>query len=109
MRTASDLVNRAAGDRVTSGLVLEQVLQALGDPMRLQIVAELAECGEARCGAINLPISKSTASHHFRVLREAGLTAQRIDGKNRINYLRRDELEAAFPGLLDAVLAARMS
>ncbi len=51
-------------------------------------------------------MTKSTCSHHFRVLREAGVIATRIDGKTRMNRLRRDELEQAFPGLLDAVLRA---
>ena len=74
------------------------------DPVRLLIVGALAERGEVRCGGMELPVTKSTASHHFRVLREAGVIEQRIDGKHRINSLRRDALDDQFPGLLDAVL-----
>jgi DNA-binding transcriptional ArsR family regulator len=88
-------------------LDLASVLGALSAPHRLRIVAELAAGGERCCGHFELPVAKSTCSHHFRVLREAGLICQRIDGKNRYNRLRRDALEQRFPGLLDSVLRAR--
>ncbi len=87
-------------------LDLATILQALSDPIRLRIVVELSDGGEHNCGSFNLPIAKSTCSHHFRVLREAGVVAQRIDGKCRFNRLRSEELEERFPGLLDAVLQA---
>jgi len=86
---------------------LVDVLDALSDPVRLMIVRALAEAGdEVTCGVIELPVSKSTASHHFRVLREAGVVAARDEGTRRFSRLRRDDLDARFPGLLDAVLAA---
>ncbi len=88
-------------------LELATVLGALSDPIRLRIIAELASGGERICGSFELPVAKSTCSHHFRVLREAGLICQRIEGKNRFNRLRRDALDQRFPGLLDAVLSAR--
>ena len=81
-------------------------LTALANPIRLRIVAQLADGEEHTCGSFNLPVAKSTCSHHFRVLREAGVVAQRIDGKCRLNRLRADEIEQRFPGLLDAVLQA---
>ncbi len=87
-------------------LDLAAVLHALSDPIRLRIVAELAAEGEMCCKAFDLPITKSTCSHHFRVLREAGVISSRADGKTRVNTLRRDALEARFPGLLEAVLHA---
>ncbi len=87
-------------------LDLATILQALSDPIRLRIVVALSDGGEHTCGSFNLPIAKSTCSHHFRVLREAGVVAQRIDGKCRFNRLRREQLEERFPGLLDAVLQA---
>jgi DNA-binding transcriptional ArsR family regulator len=59
------------------------------------------------CGAIDLPVSKSTATHHFHVLREAGLIRQYYVGTSRMNALRRDEIAQAFPGLLEALVAAR--
>ncbi|HWI71641.1 MAG TPA: ArsR family transcriptional regulator [Baekduia sp.] len=85
-------------------LDLTTILQALGDPVRLTIVRELAAVGEQVCGAMDLGISKSTRSHHFKTLREAGVTDTRIAGTHRYVSLRRDDLEARFPGLLDAVL-----
>jgi DNA-binding transcriptional ArsR family regulator len=86
---------------------LAAVLHALSDPMRLRIVAALA-AGEQplTCGSINLPITKSTCTHHFKVLREAGVIRQRQEGTTRLNSLRREDLEARFPGLLETVLNA---
>jgi DNA-binding transcriptional ArsR family regulator len=72
----------------------------------VQIVRSLATDGEAACGTFELDIAKATRSHHLRVLREAGLTRTRAHGTQRIVSLRREELDARFPGLLDAVLAA---
>ncbi len=95
-----------AVEMVVEVLELSAVLAALSDPIRLRIAARLAEGDECSCGNFDLPVTKSTCSHHFRVLREAGVIATRIDGKTRMNRLRRDELEQAFPGLLDAVLRA---
>ena len=89
-------------------LRLEAVLQALGDPVRLLIVrARYAEPGgERACGTFGLPVAKSTASHHFRVLREAGVIYQRAAGRERLTELRRGDLEARFPGLLASVVGA---
>jgi DNA-binding transcriptional ArsR family regulator len=87
-------------------LRLESVLQALGDPIRLSIVRALGETpgGQRACGTFGLPVAKSTASHHFRVLREAGVIHQRAVGRERLTELRRDDLDARFPGLLDSVV-----
>jgi DNA-binding transcriptional ArsR family regulator len=84
---------------------LPMVLHALSDPQRLRIVRELAASDEPLpCGSIDLEISKSTRTHHFRVLREAGLIEQRREGTRKLSALRRADLDARFPGLLDAVL-----
>lgn len=83
------------------------VLHALADPVRLEIARTLAECGsERRCGTFGAPVSKSTMTHHFRVLREAGLIVQRQEGTARLTALRRDDLEARFPGMIDSILHA---
>jgi DNA-binding transcriptional ArsR family regulator len=88
-------------------LRLEDVLQALGDPVRLQIVRTLyAEGGQRPCGTFGLPVAKSTASHHFRVLRDAGVIHQRAAGRERLTELRTDDLDARFPGLLESVVGA---
>ncbi|GAB1509302.1 metalloregulator ArsR/SmtB family transcription factor [Actinophytocola sp. KF-1] len=91
-----------------SDIRIESVLQALADPVRLQIVRELARigCDGVACGAIDLPISKSTRTHHLRILREAGVINVRPVGTSRISTLRRDDLDALFPGMLDGILAA---
>jgi DNA-binding transcriptional ArsR family regulator len=83
---------------------LAAVLHALSDPMRLQIVAGLAVGEERTCGSFDLPVVKSTCTHHFKVLREAGVIHQRLEGTTRLNSLRRTDLERRFPGLLEAVL-----
>jgi len=83
---------------------LVEVLHALSDPIRLQIVQELAAGGEQACGAMPLPVSASTRSHHLRILRDAGVTVTRVAGTQRMVSLRRNDLESRFPGLLDAVL-----
>jgi DNA-binding transcriptional ArsR family regulator len=97
----------------TAELQLPKVLAALADPARLATVQTLARVGESACGQIrhdaDLAVSKSTMSHHLRILREAGITASRVEGARRLVTLRRDDLEARFPGLLDAVLRADVS
>ena len=88
-------------------LELAAVLHALSDPVRLGIVRSLADDGPRSCGTFEVPVAKSTLSHHFRVLREAGVTLTEPEGTQRVVSLRRDDLDARFPGLLDAVLAVR--
>ena len=90
----------------TSELTLAAVMDALSDPVRITIVRSLAAAGESQCGTLDLGVSPATRSHHFRVLREAGITLTRPEGTHRFVSLRRDDLDERFPGLLDAVLAA---
>jgi len=89
-------------------LRLPDVLHALSDPVRLDIVGHLASAGgeECACGALCSSVSKSTLSHHLKVLREAGITRTRANGTHRLVSLREDELEQRFPGLLGSVLGA---
>ncbi|WP_243294845.1 ArsR/SmtB family transcription factor [Geothrix mesophila] len=87
-------------------LDLPAVLYALSDPTRLEIVRRLAADGERACGTFGLSATKATLSHHFKVLREAGLIQTRVEGVHRYNSLRKQDLEARFPGLLKAVLKA---
>jgi DNA-binding transcriptional ArsR family regulator len=95
-----------AAPALDTDLDLSQILHALSDPQRRTIVRELAVQEEPiPCGAIELEVGKSTRTHHFRVLREAGLIEQRRDGTRKLTSLRRAEVDAKFPGLLDAVLA----
>jgi DNA-binding transcriptional ArsR family regulator len=86
---------------------LTAVLHALGDPVRMEIVRNLARRGALNCAesSCTFRLPKSTLSHHYRVLREAGLVHGRKEGTQVVNTLRREEVDARFPGLLDAVLA----
>lgn len=88
-------------------LTLERLLYALSDPVRLEIVRCLASVPEATCGELDGGRPKSSMSHHFRVLRDAGLVQTRSVGTTHMNSLRRDVLESRFPGLLECILAQR--
>src|SRR3954466_6564762 len=81
-------------------------IAGLSAPARVAIVRTLAAEGERTCGTFDLGISKATRSHHFKVLREAGLTHTRAEGTHRHVSLRRADVDARFPGLLEAVLTA---
>lgn len=85
-------------------LSLSGVLHALSDPVRLDIVRTLGVEGELCCGALEVPVSKSTLTHHLKVLRDAGLTRTRCEGVQRLVSLRRDDVETRFPGLLACVI-----
>jgi DNA-binding transcriptional ArsR family regulator len=99
--------NESIAHPAVEELELGAVLHALSDPVRLQIVAQLAHSdGEHTCGSFGLPVTKSTCTHHFKVLREAGVIYQRAQGTTRLNRLRREDLDDRFPGLLDTILRA---
>jgi DNA-binding transcriptional ArsR family regulator len=87
-------------------VAVTHLFHALSDPVRLGIVRQLAREGKASCSALDGGRPKSSMSHHFRVLREAGLVHTQGEGAAHMNSLRRGELEARFPGLLDAILAS---
>ncbi len=87
---------------------VETVLQALGEPVRLQIIRALADAPEGiACGEILLPVTASTRAHHLRILREAGVLTTHTEGTRRISTLRREDLDTLYPGLLTGILAAR--
>lgn len=91
---------------------LHTVMHALSDPCRLKMVRQLAEAGDVEftCGNFELGVCKATRSHHFQVLREAGIVRMRSDGNRCMTSLRREDLEKRFPGLLELVVGgAKMS
>ncbi|MFD3655545.1 ArsR/SmtB family transcription factor [Streptomyces sp. NPDC058620] len=101
--------HRAAPVHTEPGQVpLLTALSALADPVRLELVRALAGSEEwtRSCGSFDVPVGKAALSHHFSVLRGAGLVEQRDQGPKRVNRLRREEFEARFPGLLALVLRA---
>lgn len=96
----------ASGHPTPDEMELGTVLAALADPMRRRVVTELLDepaDAERTCASFALPVSKSTCTHHFRVLRESGLLRDVDYGNHRGVKLRRDELDARFPGLLGLV------
>jgi DNA-binding transcriptional ArsR family regulator len=92
----------------TQEISLPTVLGALADPARLALLKTLHEIGESSCGSLSersgLGLSKSTVSHHLRVLREAGLTRTRMEGTSKFVSIREADMETACPGLLSAVI-----
>lgn len=88
-------------------LKLESVLYALADPVRLEIVRRLAAGEPLNCSsAAPAHLPKSTQSHHFQILREAGLIKSERRGTEVVNASRLDEIETKFPGVVPAILKA---
>jgi DNA-binding transcriptional ArsR family regulator len=100
-----DVVEPAAED-----LQLPRVLAALAEPNRLATVRYVARSGESCCSEViqeaGLAMTKSTFSHHLRILREAGVLTKRIQGTKGFTKLRKDDLDRRFPGLIDAIIDA---
>ena len=84
---------------------LEQVMKALGDPVRLSVVKQLlsAKCEEKACGTFNYTVTKATFSHHLKILKEAGITCERQEGTRKLTSLNSDELNKRFPGLIELI------
>lgn len=85
-------------------LCLPTILNALSDPVRLSIIRSLSSQCETTCASCNSDLPKSALSHHFKVLREAGLIHVRIEGTQRFLSIRYDDLENRFPGLLSTII-----
>ncbi|CAM4441937.1 helix-turn-helix transcriptional regulator [Nocardia ninae] len=88
----------------TTAIRLVDVLAALGHPVRMEAVHALADGEERFCGEILPSEPKSSLTHHWRALREAGIIHQRRVGRKFYLTLRRADLDARFPGLLDLAL-----
>ncbi|MFI5779866.1 ArsR/SmtB family transcription factor [Nocardia sp. NPDC051570] len=86
---------------------VQAVLSALQDPVRLEMVRRLSNAGEPmRCGLLYDTINKSTATHHLKTLREAGITERIVSDGHTYARLRTDEVDEAMPGLLHAIVGA---
>lgn len=104
---AAQTTERIADHIAAEDITLQGVLEALSDPVRRSIVRQLA--GAERdmvCGTFDINVTRSTSAHHFKVLRRAGIIWQHYEGTQKLNTLRRDDLDRAFPGLLDALISA---
>ncbi|QGN34422.1 helix-turn-helix transcriptional regulator [Microlunatus sp. Gsoil 973] len=100
---ASKTATRTTTTRST--LDVATVLRALSDPVRLELVRQLrASDVPIACGTFDVTVAKNTLSHHFKTLREAGVIVTHRQGTQALNTLQEDELNTAFPGLLDAIL-----
>ncbi|MEV8631317.1 helix-turn-helix domain-containing protein [Streptosporangium sp. NPDC051023] len=100
---------REVSQPAAEAIRLVDVLRALADPVRLELIQRLDRTGEDSCNAIGgeIDVHQTTLSHHYRVLREAGVTWTTVQGRSRLVRLRRDDLDTLFPGLLDCVLTAQ--
>jgi DNA-binding transcriptional ArsR family regulator len=89
---------------------LPRVLAALADRHRLAVVRLVAMNGESWCSRVmqdaGLEMSKSTFSHHLRILRESGVVTKRHEGTKSYMCVRKDDLDRRFPGLIDSILSA---
>ena len=107
---------RASTDRdpfplpAIADLDLVQVLKAAGDPARLVIIERLSDGEYHPCNLTDyrLDLHKTTLSHHFKVLRESGLTRTRVTGRDHAVQLRRDVMDERWPGLLDTIITAAL-
>jgi DNA-binding transcriptional ArsR family regulator len=107
MAVTNVTTGRALAHPSCAEIRLEDVLHALSDPIRMRMVCELAAAErELPCSSFDVPVSKSTATHHFRVLRESGVIRQVYQGTAKMSGLRKEDLDTLFPGLLDAMVAA---
>lgn len=91
-------------------VTLATIMQALADPCRMAIVRELLIQEDDRalaCNEVPLEVSKATRSHHFKILREAGIISNRVEGTKCMTSIRREELDEHFPGLLALVAAQK--
>ena len=88
-----------------SQVTLKTIFAALSDPCRMAIVQELIRSDDRplACNEVPLEVSKATRSHHFDILREAGVISTKVEGTKCMTSLRRDELEQRFPGLLQLI------
>ncbi|GAB3857314.1 helix-turn-helix domain-containing protein [Nocardioides maradonensis] len=107
MRATDPASDLSRDSELTPVAGLQDVLAALADPVRLEMVRRLAGTdGPVACSALYDGIGKSTASHHFKTLREAGVIQRVVIGGNTHQRLRREDVEAAYPGVLSAIVRA---
>lgn len=89
----------------TDELTLARVLAALSDPTRLEMIRRLADGQEHDSLELADDLPRSTLTYHTRMLRKAGVTWTRGEGRACLIRLRRDDLDRLFPGVLAAVVA----
>ncbi len=100
------MTKRAKDEDQGPPVKLVEVLRALSDPVRLEMVRQLSVEGDKACSSFGIEMPKSSLSHHFRVLREFGIISFEHQGTVIMNRLRSEDLNEQFPGLLKSVLTA---
>lgn len=90
-------------------VTLENVMKALGDPVRLSVVRQLldVDCKEKACGTFNYDVTKATFSHHLKILEDAGIIQRRDEGTRKMTTLKLEELQKKFPGLIKLIASSK--
>jgi DNA-binding transcriptional ArsR family regulator len=102
---AAQNAERITDHAAAADITLQGVLEALADPVRRSIIRQLAESDrDMACGTFDTNVTRSTSTHHFKVLRHAGIIWQHYEGTVKLNKLRRDDLDRAVPGVLEAII-----
>lgn len=91
--------------KTTHKISLEQIMRALGDPVRLKAVKQLlkADGQEKACGTFDYTVTKATFSHHIKILEDAGVIKTRLEGTRKFISIKTTELKKKFPGLLELI------
>jgi DNA-binding transcriptional ArsR family regulator len=89
-------------------IALPTVLGALSDQTRLAIISYLSRDEDRGmiCSQFTDLASKTAITYHVAKLREAGVVRVTPEGTRRRVRLRRDDLDARFPGFLDSIIAS---
>jgi DNA-binding transcriptional ArsR family regulator len=107
----AETTERITDHLAAEDITLQGVLEALTDPVRRSIVRQLAESKRQMvCGSFDINVTRSTRTHHLKVLRNAGIIWQHYEGTLKMNALRREDLDrAGVAGVLDAIIGAARS
>lgn len=90
-------------------ITLENVMKALGHPVRLSVIRQLLEMNgeEKACGTFYYTVTKATFSHHLKILEEAGVIQRRDEGTRKMTSIKAEELQKKFPGLIKLILSSK--
>ncbi|MFE5703818.1 ArsR/SmtB family transcription factor [Rhodococcus koreensis] len=83
---------------------LVDILKALADPVRLDLLRRIAAVDEMACTDLveESHVSASTVSYHVKALRTAGLVQVRKEGRN-FHYTYRSEAARALAAALNSL------
>ncbi len=81
---------------------LDQVMKALGDPVRMDAVRQLLEEEEKPCGTFNHGLTKATFSHHIKILEDAEVIKHRLEGTRKFMSMN-ENFVRQFPELVKLI------